>query len=353
MAALRHCSFVVPGDLNTPTGGYRYDRRLLQALREMGWAIDVCQLQEGFPRPDAAALHDAQNRLAALPDGTCVVADGLAFGVLPELARRHAQRLRWVALVHHPLHLESGLTDAERETLQSQERESLASARHVIVTSHATVADVIALGVPAARITVVEPGTERSVAPRPAARDNVSLQLLCVATLTPRKGHAVLLQALSGLRALDWTLHCVGSPQHDLATAAQLHQASIDLVLADRVQWHGALEEHALASHYNAADLFVLPSFYEGYGMVIAEALAHGLPVITTTGGALARTLPRAAGLHVPPGDVDALRHALAQLIGDADLRARYAEGARAAGDRLPTWNDAAARFATVLEGVA
>jgi glycosyltransferase involved in cell wall biosynthesis len=346
----RECSFVIPGDWRTPTGGYRYDRRIVDALRERGWQVDRCSLGEGFPWPDAPTLAQTQVQLDALPDGRVVVADGLAFGAMPELAHRYAKRLRWVALVHHPLHLETGLDDAARDTLRSRECHALQAARHVIVTSETTARDLAPMGVPPERISVVEPGTDRGPAHRAPA--NGAVRLLCVATLISRKGHAVLLEALAGLQALDWTLHCVGSTQRDPATSDQLRRASLELGLADRVHWHGELNEAAVAGHYAAADLFVLPSFHEGYGMVITEALAHGLPVVCTTGGALAQTLPRTAGLHVPPGDVAALRDALAVLIGQPDERARFAAGARAAAEQLPTWAQAGARFAAVLDGL-
>ena len=347
----RACHFVIPGDWHTPTGGYRYDRRIALALRESGWQVDLCTLGDRFPWPDAATLAHAQAQLDALPDGALVVADGLAYGAMPELAQRHAARLRWVALVHHPLHLETGLAEAARDTLRESECRALQAARRVIVTSEATARDLAPMGVPAERIRVVEPGTDR--APTHRADMNAELRLLCVATLTSRKGHAVLLEALAGLQALDWTLHCVGSTQRDRPTGDRLQRLAIELGLADRVHWHGELLEAAVAVHYAAADLFVLPSFHEGYGMVITEALAHGLPVVCTTGGALAQTLPRTAGLHVPPGDVVALREALAVLIGQPDERARFAAGARAAAEQLPTWPQAATRFAAVLEELA
>jgi glycosyltransferase involved in cell wall biosynthesis len=347
----RACHFVIPGDWHTPTGGYRYDRRITESLIESGWQVDRCTLGERFPWPDAATLAHAEGQLDALPDAALVVADGLAFGALPELAHRHAKRLRWVALVHHPLHLETGLSDTARDTLRARECLALQAARQVVATSEATARDLASMGVPPERISVVEPGTDRVAAQR--APPNGAVRLLCVATLTSRKGHAVLLQALAGLQALAWTLHCIGSTQRDRATSEQLHRLAIELGLGDRIHWHGELDEAAVARHYAAADLFVLPSFHEGYGMVVTEALAHGLPVVCTTGGALAQTLPRAAGLHVPPGDAQALRDALAVLITQPDERARFASGARAAAEQLPTWAQSAARFAAVLEALA
>lgn len=342
--------FLVPGDPATPTGGYIYDRRIADGLRTRGWTVDVQSPGEGFPAPDAATRDGAAALVEALPDGALVVADGLAFGALPELAQQHAQRLRWVALVHHPLALETGLGASEARALFESERRALAVARRVVVTSAATASALAAYDVPAARIAVVEPGT----APAPLAEGSGgdTLALLCVATLTPRKGHAVLLEALAGLRAQRWVLHCAGSADRDCATAAALQQAVARHGLAERVVWHGELDETRLNALYARADLFVLASFHEGYGMALAEALARGLPVISCDAGAIADTVPADAGVLVAPGDVFALRAALQRVMEEPEHRAALAAGARAARQRLPTWPMAAERFASVLEGL-
>lgn len=348
---VRACHVLIPGDWNTPTGGYTYDRRLVLALREAGWTVYVHTLAGTWPHPDATDLAAAAACIAALPDGACVVADGLAFGCLAAQVRPHAQRLQWVALVHHPLHLETGLGVAEQAALRAGESQALQLARQVVVTGRSTVADVTAMGVSKDRIAVVEPGTD-TVSPRHGPRrEQGPVQLLCVATLTPRKGHAVLLEALAGLERLPWVLHLVGSTERAPGTVARLRAQAAPL--GERVVWHGELPPIALHAHYAAADVFVLPSLYEGYGMVVAEAIAHGLPVVCTDGGALVHTLPGGAGLQVPAGEVPALQTALALVIGDADLRQRLADGARAAAAAFPTWPQQAARFASVLERLA
>jgi glycosyltransferase involved in cell wall biosynthesis len=350
----RACCFLIPGDWFTPTGGYTYDRRLVQSLRESGWEIDVLRLDGTWPAPDAQTLAAASAMIGALDDGTTVVADGLAFSALEGIVQVHAERLRWLALVHHPLHLESGLDAIVRGRLLASESLALRLARRVVVTSSSTVDDVVAMGVPRERIAVVEPGTDP--VRRPAGvRTAVGVgpvQLLCVATLTPRKGHAVLLQALRGLSALDWVLHNVGSLTRDPVTAGQLQEMSAAAPLAGRVFWHGAVDAAAVQAHYATADLLVLPSLHEGYGMVVAEALAAGLPVLASRAGALAHTVPAQAGLLVPPGDVAALQAALERLIAEPGLRAQLAAGARASARHLPTWETQAARFAQLLEGL-
>jgi glycosyltransferase involved in cell wall biosynthesis len=346
--------FVVPGDLGSVTGGYAYDRQMIAGMRAMGRTVDVVALDAGFPWPNAASLAHAAQQLAAIHDGAVVVVDGLAFGAMPVVAEQHAARLCWVALVHHPLALEAGLTAQQRRALFDSERRALATVRGVIVTSAATARELTAYGVAAERVHVVTPGTDSAPLAIGSGADPVrrSLSLLCVATLIPRKGHAVLIEALRGLQDRAWTLHCVGSATWDVEAAEALRSTIAGHGLGDRVHLHGEVPTGVLQAMYAQADAFVLPSYFEGYGMALAEALAHGLPVVSTTGGAIPDTVPGNAGVLVPPGDVEALRTALAALIDDPALRARLAAGARAARAVLPTWPQAVARFASVLESL-
>ena len=350
--ALRKRVFVVPGDLASLTGGYGYDRQIIAGLNATGSAVDVVALDAGFPWPDAAMLDHAAQQVGAIADGALVVVDGLAFGAMPRLAEQHAARLRWVALVHHPLALETALTPQQRRALFDSEQRALASARGVIVTSAATAREMSRYGVAAASVHVVTPGTDPAplATGRGAKTTGRGLSFLCVATLIPRKGHAVLIEALSGLKDRAWTLHCAGSTTRDADTANALRAAIAAQGLGDRVHLHGEVQAPALQAMYAQADAFVLPSYHEGYGMALAEALAHGLPVVSTTAGAICDTVPRDAGVLVPPGDAMALRAALAALLDDAAWRSRLAAGARAARATLPTWPQAVARFAAALE---
>ena len=346
---MRSLVLVVPGRLPTRTGGYEYDRRIVDGLRDDGWWVDVRELTGSYPTPTPGERDQAARVLGNLPPRSIVVVDGLALGALPAEIERAASRLRLVALVHHPLAFETGLPDSLQRDLEASERRALAFARRVIVTSHATAAALAAYAVPADRIHVVEPGTD----PAPQARGSggADVQLLCVATLIARKGHDLLLQALAAAPERNWRLRCVGSDR-DSAVSRRLRDLVRQLNLAERVTFEGEADAAAVGRHYDAADVFVLPTWYEGYGMAVAEALARGLPIVSTRTGAIPEIVPDHAGLLVPPGDVSALTAALSSVLGDASLRRRLAEGARLARARLPTWPMAAAKMGTILEMV-
>lgn len=342
--------FIVPGDPGQRTGGYLYDARIVEALRRLGWTVAIHGLPGRFPDADGTARDALHDTLAALPAGRRVVIDGLALGGLPEVAIEHAGRLRLVALVHHPLADELGLDPVLRRCLLASERAALAAVRMAVTTSAFTARRLLDFGLRAERIRWVEPG----VAEFPlAAADGESPRLLCVASLTPRKGQDVLVRALERVRALPWQCTLVGSTSRDPGYANEVAALVRRTGLEDRIRLAGECADAALHEAYAAADLFVLPSHYEGYGMVVVEAIAAGLPVLTTTGGALAATLPPGAGLQVPPGDVDALAGALAGLIGDRTHRLRLRDGARRARASLRSWTQAGEAFAAALAELA
>ncbi|WP_404296492.1 glycosyltransferase family 4 protein [Halomonas sp.] len=345
-------TLIVAGDPGQFTGGYIYDARIVSALRDRGRSVEVVGLEGRFPAPDDLARESMARALSVLPDGARVVIDGLAMGGLPEVIAPHADRLAIIALVHHPLADETGLDEATRLHFLDSETRALALARRVIVTSRWTARGLDRFGVASSRLRVVEPGVEAA----PLAASALDLEasgprrLLCVATLVPRKGHDVLLEALAALQDRDWRLEVVGSHDRDPDHAVGLFAAARRLGLEERILWAGERDAAGLAAAYHRAELFVLASRYEGYGMVVTEALSRGLPVVTTTGGALIDTLPAQAGLAVPPGDARALGDALAAWLDDAELRRRLRRGAREARHGLSNWQQAGDRFLSALD---
>jgi glycosyltransferase involved in cell wall biosynthesis len=341
--------FAVPGDLANPTGGYAYDRRIIEGLAALGWRTAVVDLGDGFPFPTNAARAAARTRLAALPIGPPIVIDGLAFGALPEAAAALGATHSLVALVHHPLALETGLSAAASASLRASERAALACARHVIATSTTTARLLAAdYDVPSERLSVVEPGTER-VATRPHRVEGV-IALLAVGAVVPRKGYDVLVAALARLKHLPWRLVIAGDCGRSVDTFRRLVADVAALGLSDRVRLAGTVTAEELASLYASADLFVLPSRFEGYGMAYAEAIAHGVPVIGTNAGAIPETVPADAGVLVPPDDVDMLAATLQRLMDNPAERERLAAGARATA--FPSWRGQAALFARALENL-
>jgi glycosyltransferase involved in cell wall biosynthesis len=349
---VKAATFVVPGDLATPTGGYAYDRRIIAELRALGWQMQVLDIGDGFPRPTAVERAAAQQGLAGLPGGHPVVIDGLACGVLAEEARALAPRCGLIALVHHPLALESGLSEGEAAALRDSERAALACTRHVITTSPST-AQLLAAdyAVPSRCLSIVRPGTDR-IEVQPRARVPV-VALLAVGSVVPRKGYDILVAALAKLPDLAWRLVIAGDRGRSLETARRLDAEVTRHGLAGRITFVGAVAPQRLMQLYAVADLFVLPSRFEGYGMAYAEAIAHGVPVVGTRAGAVPDTVPAGAGVLVPPDDVDALAVVLRRLIGSPSERERLAAGARAAATTFPSWQDSAKLFAQVLEQVA
>jgi glycosyltransferase involved in cell wall biosynthesis len=337
--------FVVPGPLDQRTGGYLYDRRIIEGLRAEGRAVTVHELAGRFPLVDDAAREAAAASLAAMAGGLPVI-DGLALPAFADLRERLPSP--WIALVHHPLALESGLSAEQVEALARVERRLLPSAGRVIVTSPHSATDVAAYHVPEARIGVVLPGTD--AAPVARGSGGPGLALLCVASLTPRKGHLDLLEALAELMDLDWRLTCVGSLDRDPQTAQAVEAAIARLGLDARVTLVGEQDEAGLAPLYDRADLFVLASYHEGYGMVLAEALARGLPIVATKAGAIPGTVPPSAGMLVEPGDPAAFAGALRQIMTEPALRDLLSAGATSERERLPGWADAVRAFAAELE---
>lgn len=342
------CAFAVPGDLATPTGGYRYDRCLLAGLRRLGYDVAHLALGSSFPDPNPADTADAAARLAAVPADRPVLVDGLALGAL-ERSILEGTAAPIVALVHHPLALESGLAPARSAQLQRSERENLALAAHVVVPSPHTARLLTRdYDVAPARITVARPGIDR--APVRARKAEPPL-LLSVGIRVPRKGHDVLLRALARIRDRSWQAVIVGAAL-DEAHAAFLEGLRTELALRDRVRFAGAVDAGALARLYGQARLFVLATRHEGHGIVFDEAMVHGLPIVACATGAVPETVAPGAGLLVPPEDPEALAAALARVLDDEDTHAALAAASASAGAALPGWDATARIVAGVLDQV-
>ena len=308
----------------------------------------VHKLDAQFPQPKALALDHAADIMAAIPSGRIVVIDGLALGGMPQLIEDHANRLLLVALIHHPLALETGLTRSMARRLATNESRALSVVDHIIVTSTTTARALVDDGIDQKRIGVVCPGTARRTS-RAVGSANQVLTLLSVAAVIPRKGHLVLIEALSCVTDRLWCLKCVGSLERSPKTVSSVRAEIARRGMTDRVLLMGEVDEYGLHELYLSSDVFALASFWEGYGMAFSEALSYGLPIVATTAGAIPHTVGPGAGMLVAPGDTGALCRALTAVLDGSALRKRMADAAWSMGNSLPTWREASQLFSDEL----
>jgi glycosyltransferase involved in cell wall biosynthesis len=349
--------FVVPEGIDDParpSGGNAYDRRVCRGLVALGWTVHEHPIAGGWPRPDAAAHAALARAVRRIPDGAVVLLDGLIASAAPEALQGQARRLAQVVLVHMPLGHRP--PDHEVGVVRARERAALAAAAVVITTSawsRRRLQELYAL--PAERVHVAEPGVDAAgLAPGTAAGD----ALLCVAAVTPDKGHHVLLDALATATDLSWHCACVGSLDRDPAFADGVRRVARKEGLGDRVSFAGPCTGPELDRAYAGADLLVLASHAETYGMVVTEALARGLPVLAAEVGGVTEALGHGEdgtrpGLLVAPGDPAALGAALRAWLGDPELRLRLRRAARERRASLRGWPATTSVVAGVLAGAA
>jgi glycosyltransferase involved in cell wall biosynthesis len=347
---VRDAYVVVPDGIDDParpSGGNTYDRHLCRELGSVGWSAHSRAVTGFWGRPGTASFAALEETMRQIPDDAVVLIDGLIASTAPEVLVPEAGRLRLIVLVHMPLGHRPSDDDA-----RERERAVLEAAGATVTTSAWSRRRLIELyGLSAHRVHVAEPGAP---AAEPASGTEAGEALLCVGGVVPDKGHDILLEALESIAALSWNCTCVGSLDRDPAFVESLRRRALDRGLGERVSFPGPRSGTDLDRSYASADLLVHASRAETYGLVVTEALAHGLPVIATDVGGLAEALGEGAdgarpGLLVAPEDPVALADALSTWLGDAELRARLR---RAAGERrgsLPGWSTTASAVAQVL----
>jgi glycosyltransferase involved in cell wall biosynthesis len=342
-------AFVTVGETGRLTGGYLYHARVLAALRERGVEVEEIVPCGASPGEQEAAV--SRSSLGLDPRRfDVIVVDALARIVCaPQLDRWRGER-PVVAMVHElpSVAAPEGVTSSERE----YEEPLLRSDRLISVSEHGG-SILESRGVPTARIRVVPPGFDRFSTDGGTPVRGGPVRALCVAQWIPRKGILDLVQAWALHERPGASLELIGETDADPVYAASV-RAAIAEALDASIIVSGPVSDARLGDAYAAADVFVLPSRYEGYGVVYAEALAHGLPVIACEVGPVPELVGEEAALLVPPGDVEALSGALDLLLKDAALRDRMSVAARRRAKRLPRWEDTAAGFLRVLnEAVA
>ncbi|WP_329415281.1 glycosyltransferase family 4 protein [Streptomyces sp. NBC_00704] len=353
--SLRSVHFVMPGgvdDAANPSGGNAYDRRLCLDLPGFGWQVHKHLVSGSWPRPEADARADLARTLREFPDGTVVLIDGLVACGVPEIIAPEAERLRLVVLVHLPLGDERGIAPEVAAQLDAKEREVLRAVPAVVATSDWAVRRLVSHhGLAPERVHVAAPGAD--IAPLASGTDGLS-RLLCVASVTPRKGQHRLVEALAAAKDLPWSCVCVGGLGQDPEYVAHLRELIARHGLQDRLELAGPKSGADLDAAYASADLMVLTSYAETYGMAVTEALARGIPVLATDVGGLPEAVGRAPdggvpGILVPPEDPAALAAELRGWFGEPDVRRRLKAAARGRRAALNGWASTAQSLAGVL----
>lgn len=345
--------FVLPSEVvdpNVPSGGNRYDRELLARLPNVRQVL----VPGAWPHPDADAENGLRQELAQLPAASVVLMDGLVACAASEVVLPQSQRLRIVVLVHLPLAAETGLSRRLAVDLDRRERRVLRAARAVVATSSwAAGALVRRHGLEAEHVHAVLPGVD--AAPLAEGTHGGS-RLLCVASVTPRKGQDVLVEALARVADREWSCRCVG-PWRDPEFLDRVRGMIAQYGLEQRVELVGAQSPERLALEYDAADLVVLPSRAETYGMVVTEALARGVPILASTVDGVPEALGVTPDGTIPgrfaePDDALAWAQAFDEWFSDPALRERWRRAARRRRAMLESWDATSARIAALLDRV-
>ncbi len=348
---------VVPDGIDDParpSGGNVYDRHVSKGLPALGWSVHEHAVPGFWVRPDAASFAALAEVVRRIPDDAVVLLDGIVASTAPEVLVPQARRLRLVVLVHMPLGHRPAADGAANA--RTRECEVLSAAVAIVTTSAWTRSRLLELyRLPDERVHVAEPAVDAANLVTGSAAGG---SLLCVAAVTFDKGHDVLLGALATISDLSWHCVCVGSLDRDAAFVEGLRRRSLDDGLDDRVDFAGPRTGADLDRSYAAADLMVLASRAETYGMVVTEALARGLPVVAAEVGGVTEALGHGAdgirpGLLVPQADPGALGAALRAWLGDAGLRGRLRRAARERRASLCGWSSTTSVIAGVLAEAA
>jgi glycosyltransferase involved in cell wall biosynthesis len=348
---------VVPDGIDDParpSGGNAYDRQVCRELGSIGWSVHEYPIPGAWPQRDVASLAVLAGVVQRIPDDAVVLLDGLIASTAPGVLVPHARRLRLVVLVHMPL----GHRPADDATGDARRRERavLSAGVAVVTTSAWTRRRLLELySLPADRVHVAEPGVQGAEL---ATGTCTGGALLCVAAVRFDKGHDVLLGALEMISDLSWHCVCVGSLDRDRAFVEGLRRRALEGGLGERVEFPGPRTGAELDRSYAAADLMVLASRAETYGMVLTEALARGLPVVAAEVGGVTEALGHGAGgirpgLLIAPEDPAALAAALRAWLGDAELRGRLRQVARERRESLFGWSRTSSVLAGVLAGAS
>ena len=342
--------FIIPGELEQLTGGYIYDRKIINGLSGKGYRVFIHNPGNDFPFPSRESLDKCNKIFDSIEPGEPVIIDSLALGPAKAIISFFADRNPMVALIHLPLFMNPSFNEKEKNFFRLQETGALSKMRVIIAVSRHTKQIICECGINPSKIEVISPRAEslKRKENYPAAPRN----LLCVANYTSNKGHSMLIEALFNLENSDWILRCFGDKTRESDYFAKLQQTVNSYGLENRILLNGPLPHEALPEVYLSSDLFILPSEYESYSMVLAEALVHGVPVVAAKAGGIPEVVPEGAGILFKPRNINSLQAAINDVIRNIGLYENLCKKAAGYYKSAYSWNKNVDRFEQILESI-
>ena len=339
--------FLIPGDIDTLASCYIYDKKIIEGLKNKGHKVALYRLADDFPFPSDKSLKHCQEVVKSIPKSEPIIIDSLAFGIIPSVIKKVSTTNPIIGLIHLPLSADPNYSAYQRTLITSQEMEAFKLATKFIVTSEYTLEVLLNLGIEKHKINLVIPGIDNF--PQKKKYPEIPTKLLSIANLCRSKDHAILVRALTALKDKNWVLDCYGNLDLDREYLADFQSMIRKNHLQNKILIHGTISGQELSDAYLNADLFVHPSEFETYGMALAEALSHGIPVIATTGGGICKTVPAKMGQFFKPSDVYGLQSILEELFENPEVYKKLYTQASTYKDKAQTWTKSIDLFETAL----
>lgn len=329
--------FLIPGDIDTLASCYIYDKRLIEGLKQRGHQVEVHRLNDDFPFPSDESIQHCSQTVKNIAKSETVIVDSLALGVIPSILKELSLTNPVIGLIHLPLSADPNYSAYQRTLITSQEIEAFRLVKNFIVSSEFTRETLINFGIEEHKINLVIPGIDDF--PQKKNYPDQPTKLLSIANMCRSKDHSLLVRALTALKDKDWVLHCYGNLDWDRDYLADFQSLIRKNNLQKKILIHSTISGQELSDAYLDADLFVHPSDFEIYGMALVEALAHGLPVIASTGGGILKTIPPKMGQFFKPSDVYGLQSILEELFENPEIYKRLYTHALTYKQTAQTWS--------------
>lgn len=340
--------FLIPGDINTLTGGYVYNKYIIEGLKTLGYVVNLHQLAGDFPFPSKQSMVECYSIFSDIPAREPIFIDSLAFGPMHKIIGKYFGKNPVIAIMHLPLPKNPNFSPAQKDKLYLQEKNSLGFATCIVAVSEFTKQLILDYGIDSNKIVVINPGVIDI--PRKATYPNFPKNLLCVGSYLPGKGQLLLIQALSELIEMKWTLAMYGIQDFDANYVKQIQNSIEKTQLTERVFMNPPIAGKVLTNAYLHADLFVLPSLFENFSMALNDALYCGIPVVTTDGGGIPFSVPKDMGVFVPKGNAKELKYALANILTDSMLYKNLYVAASNYYKTANTWEKSIKLFHTLIQ---